>query len=240
MLVKSGVLVHVYYLEAGWEALVWGDPAKGIMGTLPKLVQLMLSESPEEPITDIVMYTGPSRRDGLNEGEYGKKFLLDRFEQLSQFPQLKSQLALLTDAQRHNLSDKLAKAIHTKEQLVNSADEVVNAAKFFHELGITKVFQIAAASHAPRCIQLQTIVRFKGLIPPEQFWFTIAADTTYANTTPSDVVVAEPPHRGDDPALGIHPSITDILKQYYSLPYEARQPFLRAIESALDGLPEYQ
>lgn len=239
-MIKTGVLVHVYYLEAGWEALVWGDPAKGVMGTLPKLVQLMLVENSDEPITDILMYTGPSRRDGLNEGEYGKKFLLDHFDQLQQFPQLKLQLEALTEVQRRELYEKLKKSIHTREQLINSADEVLNAAKYFQERGITKVFQIAAASHAPRCIQLQTIVRFKGQIPADQFWFTIAADTAYQNTTPADVVVAEPPHRGDDPALGIHPSITDILKQYYTLPYEARQPFLRAIETALDGLPEYQ
>ncbi|MFI5275200.1 MAG: hypothetical protein ACHQT5_00050 [Candidatus Saccharimonadales bacterium] len=239
-MINTGVLVHVYYLEAGWEALVWGDPARGIMGTLPKLVQLMLVENPDEPITDIVMYTGPSRRDGLNEGEYGKKYLLDHFDQLASFPQLKPLFEKLTDKQQHGLYHKLEERIHTREQLVNSADEVLNAAKFFQERNITKVFQIAAASHAPRCIQLQTIVRYKGQIPTEQFWFTIAADTSYVNTTPSDVVVAEPPHRGDDPALGVHPSITDILKQYYKLPYEARQPFLRAVESALDGLPEYQ
>lgn len=239
-MIKTGVLVHVYYLETGWETLVWGEPSKGIMGTLPKLVQLMLVENPDEPVTDIVMYTGPSRRDGLNEGEYGKKFLLDHFEQLADFPQLKPLFEKMTEADRQELREKLDMCIDTREQLVNSADEVINAAKYFQEKGITKVFQIAAASHAPRCIQLQSIVRFKGQIPPEQFWFVVAADTTYANTTPADVVVAEPPHRGDDPALGIHPSITDILKQYYTLPYEARKPFLRAVESALEELPEYQ
>lgn len=239
-MIKTGVLVHVYYLEAGWEALAWGDPAKAIMGTLPKLVQLLLVENDNEPITDIVMYTGPSRRNGLNEGEYGKKFLLDHFDQLPDFPQLKPLLEKVTDEQRQALRQKLEERISTREQLINSADEVLNAANYFQTQGITKVFQIAAASHAPRCIQLQAIVRYNRQIPPEQFWFTIAADTTYRNTTPADVVVAEPPHRGDDPALGVHPSITDVLKQYYKLPYEARLPFLRAVESALDSLPEYQ
>jgi hypothetical protein len=230
--------MHVNYLQPGWEELVWGEPDKGLMGTLPKLVQLLLIENSNEPITDILMYTGPSRKDGLTEGEYSKKYLLDHFEQLKDFPQLNLLLEKLSDEERTALKSQLDEHIHAKEQLVNSADEVLNAARYFEEHGITKVYQIAVASHAPRCIQLQALVRYRHQIPPEQFWYTIAADTTFAGTAPNDVIVAEPPHRGDDPAFGVHPSITDLLKRYYKLPYEARQPFLKAVESALEGLTE--
>lgn len=238
-MIKTGVLMHVYYLQSGWEELVWGQPEQGLMGTLPKLVQLLLIEDTNEPITDILMYTGPSRKDGLNEGEYSKKYLLDHFDQLKNFPQLQPLLENLTEEQLSGLKKQLDDHIHTKEQLVNSADEVVNAARYFEEHGIKKVYQLAVASHAPRCIQLQALVRYRHQIPSDQFWYTIVADTTFAGTAPNDVIVAEPPHRGDDPAFGIHPSITDLLKRYYGLPNEARQPFLKAVESALDGLTEY-
>lgn len=231
--------MHVNYLQPGWEALVWGNPEQGIMGTLPKLVQLLLVEDTNEPITDILMYTGPSRKDGLNEGEYSKKYLLDHFDQLHDFPQLKLLIEKMSSNKVATFRQQLEDHIHTKEQLINSVDEVVNAARYFEEHGITKVYQIAVASHAPRCIQLQALVRYRHQIPPDQFWYTVAADTTFEGTAPNDVIVAEPPHRGDDPAYGVHPSITDLLKQYYKLPYEARQPFLKAVESALEGLTEY-
>lgn len=231
--------MHVYYLQPGWEKLVWGEPEKGLMGTLPKLVQLLFVNCPNESVTDILMYTGPSRKNGLNEGEYGKKYLIDHFESLSDFPQLKSLLDKLSDKQKQATKRFLQEHILTKEQLINSAGEVVNAARHFQTKNVTKVYQIAVASHAPRCIQLQALVRFKHQIPQEQLWYTVAADTTYEGTTPDEVIVAEPPHRGDDPALGIRPSITDILKQYYKLPYAARQPFLSAVESVLTALPEY-
>ena len=238
-LVKTGVLVHVYYLQPGWEALVWGEPEKGLMGTLPKLAQLILLENPDEPIRDILMYTGPSRKDGLNEGEYGKKYLLDHFDELTAFPQLRPLLERLTGEDRQSMKELFEEHILTREQLVNSADEVLNAARYFQERDVTKVYQLATASHAPRCIQLQALVRFRHQIPPEQFWYTVVADTTYGGTAPDDVIVAEPPHRGDDPTIGVHPSISDILKQYYKLPYEARRPFLNAVESALQALPEH-
>lgn len=231
--------MHVNYLQPGWEEMAWGEPDKGLMGTLPKLVQLILVESPDEPITEIVMYTGPSRKDGLNEGEYSKKFLLDHFDQLKDFPQLIPLLEKMTDKQRQLLKSQLEQNIHTLDQLVNSADEVINAARYFEEHGVTKVYQIAIASHAPRCIQLQALVRYRHQIPPEQFWYTVVAETTFAGTAPNEVIVAEPPHRGDDPAFGIHPSITDLLKQYYTLPYDARQPFLRGVASVLEGLEEH-
>jgi hypothetical protein len=231
--------MHVNYLQPGWEALAWGEPEKGLMGTLPKVVQLILLEDSQEPITDILMYTGPSRKEGLTEGEYSKRYLLDHFEELKDFPQLKQLIEKLSDKQIQILQEQLEQNIHTLEQLINSADEVINAANYFADHGITKVYQVAVASHAPRCIQLQALVRYRHEIPPEQFWFTIAADTTFEGTAPNDVIVAEPPHRGDDPAFGVHPSITDLLKQYYKLPYEARQPFLKGVASVLEGLKEF-
>jgi hypothetical protein len=235
--VKAGVLVHVYHLEAaGWENLVWGEPAKGLMGTLPKLVQLLLIENPDEPIDKIIMYTGPSSRDGLDESHYGKKFLLDHFDQLKEFPQLAPILQQLSGKQQQAIYDKL-EAIVNGPQLINSADEVINAAAFFKEHGITKVYQLAIASHVPRCIQVQTVARYQHQIPAEQFWYTVAAETTYKDTVPSDVVIAEPPHRADDPALGVHPSITDVIKQYYKLPYTQRQPFIKGVEGILESLP---
>lgn len=236
-MVKAGVLVHVYHLEAaGWEGLVWGSPEHGLMGTLPKLVQLLLVQNPAEPIEKIIIYAGPSSKDGLNESEYETRFLLDHFDHLGDFPQLKPLLESLSDTRRSDLRSQL-KEIVNGQLIINSIDEIIRAAAFFKEHGITKVYQLAIASHAPRCIQLQAAARRNQQIPPEQFWYTVVADTTYKDTTPTDVVIAEPPHRGDDPALGVHPSITDVLKQYYKLSYSQRKPFIEGVESVLESLP---
>jgi hypothetical protein len=235
-MVKAGVLVHVYHLEAaGWEGLVWGDPALGLMGTLPKLVQIILTQDVHEPIEKIIMYTGPSHKDGLDENSYAIKFLCDHFDQLVLFPQLKPLIEKLSDEQLQGLRRMINDIVQGPE-LVNSFSEVTTVATFFQEHGITKVYQIAVASHAPRCLQLQAMARYNHQIPAEQLWYSVAADTTFMGTTPADVVVVEPPHRGDDPALGVHPSITDVLKQYYKLDNEHREPFIAGVASLLESL----
>jgi len=236
-LVKAGCLVHVYNLgAAGWESFVWGSPERGLMGVLPKLVQLLLVEDPDEPIDKIILYTGPSKKDGLDESEYTKRFLLDHCDKLESFRELDSLLRNLDDTGRATLRKRL-EGIVNGHQIANTAAEVINAAAFFREHGITKVYQLAIASHAPRCIKAQAVARYTHQIPAEQFWYTIAAETSFKGTTPDDVVIAEPPHRLDDPELGVHPGMTDVLKRYYELSYEQRTPFLKGIENILDSFP---
>lgn len=233
-MVKAGVLLHVYHLEVvDWEKLVWGEPALGKLGSLPKLAQLLLTQPADESIEGIVVYTGPSEKEGLGEGAFMKKFLLDHFSELEQFPQLQPLLFELSADQKDDLKQKI-ESITLGPQLVNTLDEVVNAAAYFEHNGITKVYQIAASSHGPRCIQMQAIVRSEGHIPSHQRWFTVISDMPFAGTTPGDVVVVEPPHRGDDPTLGIHPTLAEIIRPYFRLSAEKKAAALQVLKEAMD------
>lgn len=226
---KVGLLIHVYHLETnGWGKLVWGEPDRGLLGSLPKVVQLLLTESACEPITDIIIYSGPSHKDSLAEGEYAKQYLLNHFSELSAFPQLHPLLEQLSVDQHKRLKDRL-NTIVVGEEIKNTADEIAHASGFFRDKGVTKVLQLATASHAPRCTQLQAIARVNKQIPSEQSWFVIAADTSFGDTTPGDVVILEPSHRGDDPMLSTHPTIAKAMKPYFSLGIEAKKACIQTI-----------
>lgn len=223
---KTGILLHVYnLLAADWEYIVWGDPARDALGAGTKLFECMLAELPPNDVTAI-LYDGPSHKDGLSEGEYTKRFLLGRLDQLEQFPRFRKQFASMSD-DTYRAFRQAAEAMRIGAPIANTVDEVRRAARDFADLGAEKVIHIAAASHAPRCIQVQAAVREEGLILPEQHWYTVASDTAFAGAQAADTAVAEPPHRADDPLLGFRLTMPQIVKSFYALPGDAQKVFLR-------------
>lgn len=213
-MLKTGVLLHVYHLECEqWERLVWGEPSQDRLGVGTKLFELLLTESVDQEIATI-MYSGPSGKDGLAEGEYTRQFLLERLDRLEEFPRFRSLLAHASDEQRAAFHRRVQR-ISSGELIKNTREEIQHAAAHFQAWGATRVVHIAAASHAPRCIQLQAVVREAGLIPPGQQWFTVTSDLSFAGRTASDTVVVEPPHRADDLLLHFDPMLAGLLKEYY-------------------------
>ncbi|HEY5138550.1 MAG TPA: hypothetical protein VIJ25_04445, partial [Methylococcales bacterium] len=45
--------------------------------------------------------------------------------------------------------------------------------------------------------------------------FVAASDICFAGATPEDVVVIEPPHRGDDPMRAVRPTLAHAIKPYF-------------------------
>lgn len=219
-----GVLVHSRHIQTvGWEELVWGLPAQNKLGDFPKLVELLLQEVSQRPITCIVTGSTDTKVGNMYDGEYAKKYLLDRFDQLHEFPRLKILLDKLSDEQQAQLRKRLENLIVTKP-LKNTAEEITHSAQLFSERGIHEVIQIASASHGPRCIQLQAAARFEGKIPIDQQWYVVLSDMCFEGTDPKDTVVLETPHRGDDPMLGFKPTLPQALKPYYyELPTEDKK-----------------
>lgn len=165
-----GILVHARHLDTvGWERLMWGVPEKDSLGSLTIAVELLLTESKDEPVTTILFGSGHSRRDGLLEGEYAKRYLLRHIKQLREFPRF----AGLEDAVLDTLVTRFASAIVTPE-IVRSIDEITDSAELFAKRGVTKVLQVTSANHAPRCVQIQAAARAAGLIPKNQQWFLVA------------------------------------------------------------------
>lgn len=232
---KTGILLHVYNLGCkDWEQLVWGNVATDQLGSGTKLLELLLHEQITDEIMTILC-DGPSHRNGLSEGAYTKAFLLGKIGELSQFPRLRAKLDAQTPDEALVFQHRL-EAIQVVARIENTFDEVRQAAKIFEEFGAKKIIHIAAASHAPRCIQLQSVARERGLIPNSQQWFTVASDMPFAGRSAGDTVVIEPPHRADDPLVGHEPTLASVIKPYFSLTGDSQQQFIHAAEQAMAEL----
>jgi hypothetical protein len=109
----------------------------------------------------------------------------------------------------------------------NTANEVVRAARYFATQRVDKVVQVAAATHAPRCLRDQLQARQQGLIDRRQRWYVAAADVGYHGVDPDDVVIAEPIHRQDNPLYGFQPAWSQVAKQYPRLSLENKKRVLR-------------
>jgi hypothetical protein len=223
---RIGILLHVYHLEAlGWERLVWGDPTTDELGTGTKLIDCLLDIPPSDTVT-IIIYSGPSQKDGLTEGAYTKKFLLDRLASVQDFPRLGAKLAALPEGGYEQFVQRM-QMMNLGPVIKNTAAELEYAAELFQDC--SKVFQIASASHAPRCLLAQITTRQNGNIPKNQPWYIVPSDICFSGTTASDVVILEPPHRGDDPMLGITPKLVDVIKPYFALPPDEKKQFIQNI-----------
>jgi hypothetical protein len=189
----------------------------------------MLTLGKDEEIASIVIGRGPSRRDGLDEGDYSKKFLLDNFDRLEEFELLKPLFAQLSGDERAALRRAMENVVITSEVLTTLA-EITEAAKIFNEAQVDKVIQISAASHAPRCIKQQSVLQRAGVINKSQLWQTVATDMSYHGTKPEDVCVIEPLHRLDQPLTYIRPGLSEVILPYFSFNDEEKKAFIKTVD----------
>ncbi len=230
MKVKVGVLVHARHPNTmNWDELVWGVAAEDRHGDLTKLVELVLREVPQKPITYIVTGSTETIKDGLLDGEYTKKYLLDHFDQLKDFPRLNALMRPLSAMAQATLRKRLENMIVTAP-LKNTAEEIVHSARLFSEHDVNEVIQITSASHGPRCIQLQATARAENNIPASQQWFVLMSDMCFGASTPKDTLIIETPHRGDDPMLHFKPTLSEALQPYfYQLPTKDKKTLNKLI-----------
>lgn len=227
---KVGILVHCRHLETvAWEELVYGIPAEDKLGDLSTLARVVLTLEPTEELASIVIGCGPSWKDGLNEGEYTKQFLLDNLESLRNFSRLKPLFDKLNAGQLQAFK-KAMQAIIVTHEIKNTVAEVETASKIFAEKEVQKVVQICAASHASRCIKEQAVARSHGTISKNQLWQTIATDMSYHNTKPEDVAVIEPMHLRNQPMASVRPGLSEVIAPYFFLPDEDKKEFVKVVE----------
>lgn len=231
----NGILLHVYHLEAnGWEGLVWGYPGTDKFGTAAQFIYTLLSIPATEEIKSII-YSGPSTKDGLTEGAYTKQFLLDRVDKLRNFPTLKGILSELSPDE-YDIFLQRVHGLVVGPVIKNTVDEIAHAAKFFNgDHQVDRVFQIAAASHAPRCLQSQLVARQNGMIPPRQPWHVTASDVGFSGTGVEDVIVLEPPHRGDDPMVGFTPTLAAAIKPFFTSSAEEKKQLIKVIQDTVSS-----
>lgn len=227
---RVGIMVHCRNLTTeAWEELVFGLPDRNQLGDHATLARVVLSLTPSEELACVVFGRGTSWRDGLNEGDYSKKFLLDNLDRLREFPVLAPLLARAGDGGLATFRRTMEAVLVTAE-VRNTVEEIEAASAIFAEHRVEKVVQIAAASHAARCVKEQAVARARGRIDAGQMWYAVATDMPYYGTGPEDVVVVEPLHRCDQPMTYARPGLAEAIAPYFRLPDEDKKEFIALVE----------
>mmetsp|Transcript_91593 Transcript_91593/g.290560 ORF Transcript_91593/g.290560 Transcript_91593/m.290560 type:complete len:280 (-) Transcript_91593:44-883(-) len=218
----TGILVHGCHLKAdGWEHIVWGSPPHEL-GRLPHAVLLAW----EEQASVVLFGTGASEKDGKKESEYTLQYLWDHWAALAEFEPL------------HRVPLDGAEALMRRISIVdaqtqNTDDEVREGLRRFQDHACDHAIFVSSPTHLPRCLACACKVVEQ---EPELFSGPIYAspsDTCYEGAAAGDVVVVEPPHRGDRDksldALKFH----ELVRRCYRVPRESKAEFLEQLGDLL-------
>lgn len=183
---STGILVHGCHLQAdGWERIVWGE-APLQMGRLPHAVLLAW----QEQASVVVFGTGASEKDGLKESEYTLRYLWSHWSELSSFD-------AFADVPLDEVKRLLQRVAMLDVSTQNTDMEATEALRVFSERNCQRAILVSSPTHLPRCMTCASKALEKD---PLLFTGTVMASasaTCYENASASDVVVVEPPHRGD-------------------------------------------
>lgn len=199
---RTAILIHGRHLgTTDWERIIWGEPQKGIFGNVSKGIRLAMKENAEL----IYWGTGSSKKDGTIESQYIFEYAVAHAAEL---PEFKGKDAVAVEAILKPLS-----FIDLGGQ--NTAQEVERAARVCLERGIERLILVSAPTHSARCLQEAEKLRARGALGNLEV-FATSSDVPYAHSSPDDVVIIEPPHRGDAPMWQTHryaKAVFEIMKQ---------------------------
>lgn len=218
---KTGVLVHGCNLHAeNWRHLAWGDPPVA-MGRLPQ--GLLTAYTHDADV--IVFGSGASSKEyryshspksgtELVESEYTFEYLASHFDNLLNFKPWQDMVAEAKDVNAwRELEKKLLDRIVLDTVSQNTVEELATAGKMFVDHGVERVLLISSPTHIVRVLRDANKV-YQNEYQFRQFMYSVHAVpciTCYEGSTPSDVVVIEPPHRPDRHVLPTHRRIQRML-----------------------------
>lgn len=220
----AGILVHGCHLQAdGWEEIVWGQPPD-LLGRLPQAVLL----AREEAAKVVVLGTGASvSADGRLEGQYTLDFLLERLPRLHEFHALKQ-------FPSKELERLVRSSFVAELESRNTMEEVIAAFRIWTARGVTRGFLVSSPTHLPRC--LACACQALGGEEGSRFTGELRASpsgTCYEGFEASDVVVVEPPHRGDrDKTLDELP-FHELVRRSFRVPADQKKDFHHDFDALL-------
>lgn len=220
---RTGILVHGCHLTAdGWTEIVWGRPPHEL-GRLPHAVLLAV----EENASVVVFGTGASELDGVKESQYTYNYLMKHWDELKQFEALEhvdldSALALMKEIHHLDLTTQ------------NTDQEAREGLRAMTEKKCHHAILVSSPTHLPRCLAAACKVVetektvFSGPI------YASPSDTCYAGFRASDVVVVEPPHRGDrDKSLDDY-QFHELVQRTYRVNKDQKASFLEELGELLE------
>ena len=217
---RTGVLVHGCHLEAfDWRGIVWGSPPHEL-GRIPTAVYVAVKEDAEV----IVFGTGASERGGKKESEVTREYMLEHFSGLKEFSCFHGM-----DIGEHK--DRMEAISVADCESRNTLDEMQAAGRIFLEKGVEKAILVSSPTHISRCIRdALAVFQAPELATLRRNLYAVASDTSYLGGRVEDVVVFEPPHRGDRGSFLTHYIVKRILK----IPEGKTDLFLKELDALLE------
>lgn len=222
-----GIHVHGCHVDAdGFDSVVWGSPPERL-GRLPHAALLAWEE--RDNLACITMGTGASRTvEGVLEGDHALALLLERLPQLVGFHAFR-------DVPLDELELLLRRTGSSETSSENTSQEVRSALQHFEAMGVKRAVLVSSPTHLPRCLACACAVAEQ---EPSLFSGSMWASpsmTSYEGFGAVDVVVVEPPHRGDrDRSLEVGmPHFHDMVGRSYKIDAGQRRRFLEQLDALL-------
>ena len=190
---KTAILIHGCHLQAkGWEDIFWGDPKNGIFGRGSKGIQLAVRKQ-----AGLIYWgTGASECDGVVESQYSFNHAITHAPEVMDFSGL--------DVYEAESILRPISYIDTVSQ--TTPQEVEKAMVLCRSEGMNQLILVSSPTHIARCLQSAEKVRAGGNFSGLEVVAT-ASDTCFADSTPADVLIVEPPHRGDRAEIPLHKTL---------------------------------
>jgi hypothetical protein len=196
----TALLIHGYHLGAtNWEELVWGNPEHGVYGSAARGAHIAVTERPEY----ILWSTGASEYQGRTEAQYTYDYAMERLEEVCP--------GFYEDGvDRYGTLEFFAKRSRFDNKSQNTRQAVVHAIDFCGLHGVGRLLIVGAPTHARGLLEADAY-RLTKPLPGIEVWET-SSDVPFAGSTPLDVLVVEPPHRGDRPTVPIHKTLREAMR----------------------------
>ena len=223
-----GILVHGCHLQAdGWEEIVWA--CHQISLGMPHAALLAWEE--RDSLLAFASGRAPLRRAMVPSKARQLSLLLDRIPRLSEF-------AAFDGVDVNELEALLRRCCVAETTSQNTVEEVRAGLAMFASKGCRRAVLVSSPTHLPRCLACACQV---DETEPTLFGGSVWAspcDTSYKGFSGADVVVVEPPHRGDrDRALDDLP-FHSMVRRSYKVQGERRSAFLKEFEALLQDYGE--
>ncbi|MBU4480294.1 hypothetical protein KKG48_02535 [Patescibacteria group bacterium] len=183
ILKSTAVLIHGLHLGAkDWDNIFWGNPKNGIFGRGSKGVDVAFRCN----ASLIFWGTGSSKKDGKFESQYSFDYAIEHSDCI--------------------MKKYLKGVSFTDIESQTTLQEVARCMEMCRERGIEKLVLVSSPTHIARCLQSAEVIRTYSDFANLQV-FATASDTCYFDSVPSDVLIVEPPHRGDRAEIPLHKTL---------------------------------
>jgi hypothetical protein len=107
---------------------------------------------------------------------------------------------------RYGVRDFFDKRSFIDTESQSTLQEVARCMKMCKDWGIERLFLVSSPTHIARCLQSAEKIRVEGGFENIEILAT-ASDTCFADSTPADVLIVEPSHRGDRAEIPLHKTL---------------------------------